>query len=221
MTRISFIHTGAVVIGTFTELAATHLPGTEVHHLLDDKIVADLGRDAEGTGVRERLLDLGRAARTAGSDAVVFSCSSISGYAAGLAAELGIPVLRIDEAMADEAIASGSRIAVVATLPTTLAPTAALLRERAALAGAGPELHEVIVAGAFEAVSGGDRARHDALVGAAIVEWATRVDVVVLAQASMAGAAATVDVAVPVLTSPELGLRRVAELLAEPEPPAA
>ncbi|CAM3626688.1 aspartate/glutamate racemase family protein [Occultella aeris] len=214
MTRISFIHTGAVVIPTFTELAAAHLSGIEVHHLLDDKIVADLGRDAEGTGVRERLLDLGRAARSAGADAVVFSCSSISGYAAGLSAELGIPVLRIDEAMADAAIAAGSRIAVIATLATTLAPTAALLRERAGLAGARPELHEVIVAGAFEAVSGGDRARHDELVGAAIVEWAAQVDVVVLAQASMAGAAATVEGAVPVLTSPELGVRRVAEVLA-------
>ncbi|TDE95137.1 hypothetical protein EXU48_10310 [Occultella glacieicola] len=214
MTRISFIHTGAVVIPTIAELAARHLPGVEAHHLLDDKIVADLGRDAEGTGVRERLLDLGRAARAAGADAIMFSCSSISGYAAGLADELGVPVLRIDEAMADEAIGAGARIAVIATLPTTLAPTAALLRERAELAARSPELHEVIVAGAFEAVSGGDRARHDELVGAAIVEWAAQADVVVLAQASMAGAAATVSVDVPVLTSPELGVRRAAEVLA-------
>ncbi|MFC7621067.1 aspartate/glutamate racemase family protein [Microlunatus sp. GCM10028923] len=211
MTRIAFIHTGAVVIPTFAALARTHLPDVEVQHLLDDKIVADLGRDAAATHVADRLQALGRAAVDAGSSAVVFSCSSISGFAAELQQRLGVPVLRIDEAMADRAVAGGSRIAVIATLPTTLRPTAALLRERAELAGRPVDLTERVVDGAFQAVSSGDQAEHDRLVGAAITELAEGHDVIVLAQASMAGAAAAVQVEVDVLTSPELGVRRAAE----------
>lgn len=213
MTRLSFIHTGAVVIPTISALAADYLPGVETHHLLDDKIVADLGRDPEGSGVRDRLRDLVHAAQRAGADAVMFSCSSISGFAAGLQAELGVPVLRIDEAMADEAVRLGPRVAVLATLPTTLTPTVALLRERADAAGRPVEVAEVLVQGAFEAVSGGDRDGHDRLVAAAIAEHASRVDVVVLAQASMASAASAVQTETPVLTSPELGVRRAARLL--------
>ncbi len=213
MTRIAFVHTGAVVIPGFTELAGRLLPGVEVQHLLDSTIVGDLGRDAESSHVAERLVGLGRAAVAAGSTTIVLSCSSISGYAAATEAALGIPVLRIDEAMADEAVATGRRIAVIATLPTTLAPTTVLLRERAAFAGREVELTGEVVAGAFEAVVGGDRERHDALVGAAIRAHATTSDVIVLAQASMAGAAASAPVDVPVLTSPEPGVRRLAGLL--------
>lgn len=214
MTRIAFLHTGAVVIPTFGALAAEHLPGVEIQHLLDDKIVGDLGAGADPDTVAARLSALGTAARAAGADAVVLTCSSISGYAARVEAAAGIPVLRIDEAMADEAVASATRISVIATLPTTLTPTGALLRERAAIAGRDIELHETIVEGAFAAAVAGDRATHDRLVGAAIALEAERSDVVVLAQASMASAAEGLDVAARVLTSPEPGVRRTAEFLA-------
>ncbi|WP_294178595.1 aspartate/glutamate racemase family protein [uncultured Schumannella sp.] len=211
MTRIAMIHTGAVVIPTFSALATEHLPGVEVQHLLDSTIVGDLGGGADHDQIAQRLSALGRAAKASGADAVVFTCSSISGYASEVADAVGLPVLRIDEAMADDAVAAGARIGVVATLETTLRPTAALLRERADLARREVELVEVVVTGAFDAVVAGDRARHDELVGASLVELAARTDVIVLAQASMASAAASVDVAVPVLTSPERGVRRVAD----------
>jgi Asp/Glu/hydantoin racemase len=208
VTRIAFLHTGAVVIPTFAELAAEHLPGIEVQNLLDDKIVADLGR---GVAVEQRLADLGDAAVAAGAEALMFTCSSISQYAGPLAERIGVPVYRVDEAMADEAVRSGEHVSVIATLPTTVQPTAALLRERAELHGREVRIDEVVVEGAFEAAVAGDRARHDALVAAAITAAAG--DVVVLAQASMASAADGLELAVPVLTSPERGVRRLAEQL--------
>ncbi|MGW7686648.1 aspartate/glutamate racemase family protein [Kribbella sp. NPDC054772] len=212
MTRIAFLHTGAVVIPTFATLAAEHLPGVEVQNLLDDKIVADLGRGAAAEQVAQRLADLGDAAVAAGAEAVLFTCSSISQYAAPLADRIGVPVYRVDEAMADEAVRAGKRVTVIATLPTTVQPTAALLRERAQLLDQDVEITEVVVPGAFEAAVAGDRARHDALVAAAI--QAADGDVVVLAQASMASAAEGLDLSVPVLTSPDRGVRRLAETLA-------
>jgi Asp/Glu/hydantoin racemase len=214
MTRIALLHTGAVVIPTFTELAANYLPTVEIQHLLDDRIVSDLGSGADSSGIAARLSSLGRAAKTAGADAIVFTCSSISGYARGVGTDLDLPVFRIDEAMADEAVRGAQRISVIATLETTLVPTAALLRERAALHGRTPEISEVVVPGAFAAVAAGDRELHDAKVAQAITGQADRSDVIVLAQASMVSAAAKVDVDVPILTSPELGIRRVADALA-------
>lgn len=213
MTRVALLHTGAVVIPTFTRLMQTYLPEVEVQHLLDDKIVADLGAGADADRIGARLVALGRAAKAADSQAVVFTCSSISGYARRVAGEIGIPVHRVDEAMADRAVHSGDRIAVVATLRTTLEPTAALLRERARLLDREIELATEVIDKAFDAVVAGDQGRHDTLVRDAIMRHAAGNDVIVLAQASMAGAADGIRPDVPVLTSPELGVRRLADLL--------
>lgn len=212
--RIAFLHTGAVVIPPMMELAARLLPDATAVNYLDDKIVADLADPMRAASVETRLEDLVRAAKSAGADAVMLTCSSISAYAAPISERVGVPVLRIDEAMADQAVASG-RIAVIATLPTTLAPTTALIGERAVLAGKAPVIVSEVVEGAFAAVAGGDRATHDALVAAAITRLAAQVDVVILAQASMASAASAVTVDVPVLTSLEPGVTRLREYLAK------
>ncbi|MGY4768777.1 hypothetical protein ACXC9Q_17840 [Kribbella sp. CWNU-51] len=78
MTRIAFLHTGAVVIPAFASLAAELLPDVEVQNLLDDKIVGDLGHGVAPEQIEQRLADLGHAAVAAGADAVLFPCSSIS-----------------------------------------------------------------------------------------------------------------------------------------------
>ena len=210
-TRIAFLHTGAVVIAPVADLARQHLAGATTINYLDDRIVADLGDADRAASVPDRIADLVSAARSAGADIVMLTCSSISHLARPTAERVGIPVLRIDEAMADEAVAIGPRIAVLATLATTLTPTTALIRERAAIAGATLEIVSEVIDGAFAAVSTGDRPAHDRLVAAAIERAARSADVVVLAQASMASAAAAVSVDVPVLTSLEPGLKRLRE----------
>ncbi|GAA3865069.1 family 78 glycoside hydrolase catalytic domain [Tessaracoccus defluvii] len=220
MTKIAFLHTGAVVIPGIEALAHEALPEAEVLSLLDPTVVRDLteGGDVAAT-VPGRLIALAVEAREAGADALMFTCSSISGLAGDVQRAAGLPVLRIDEAMADTA-AAGERIAVIATLPTTLEPTIRLIRERAELQGLSPAIDRVLVEGAFDAVVAGDGDRHDALVGAAIVAAADSADVIVLAQASAARAAAKVSVAVPVLTSPELGVARFASFVTSGRPAA-
>lgn len=212
--RIAFLHTGAVNIAPFGELAGEFLPGATVVNYLDDKIVADLGDGERAASVPERIEDLVRAAAAGGADAVMFTCSSISELAAPAALAAGVPVLRVDEALADAAVRAGTKVHVLATLPTTCRPTLALLAERAELAGVSPQFTHEVIEGAFAAVAGGDRATHDRLVGEAIVRGAAAADVVVLAQASMASAADAVQVDVPVLTSPRLGVERLAGLFA-------
>lgn len=212
-TRVALLHTGAVNIGPIGDRARAALPEATIVNYLDDRIVADLGDPERAASVPARITDLVRAAKEGGADVVMLTCSSISQLAAPVGRDVGITVLRIDEAMADAAVRAGERIAVIATLPTTLTPTVALLEERAALDGRTPDITSEVVDGAFAAVSSGDRPQHDRLVAAAIERLASDADVVVLAQASMASAAEAVEVEVPVLTSVGLGIERLAEIV--------
>ena len=98
----------------------------------------------------------------------------------------GVPVLRVDQPMADEAVKMGKRIGVIATLRTTLEPTADLIARRAAAAGKAIELTSRLCDGAFDALMSGNAAAHDAKVASVLKELSGQVDVVVLAQASMA-----------------------------------
>jgi Asp/Glu/hydantoin racemase len=130
---------------------------------------------------------------------------------------IAVPVVRVDQPMADKAVATGRRIGVIATLRTTLEPTADLIQRRARLAGKEVEVTSRLAEGAFDALMSGDAARHDAVVTAALKDQSTHVDVIVLAQASMARIAdslAPEDRVVPILASPILGVEYVATLLA-------
>ena len=104
---------------------------------------------------------------------------------------------------------------MLATLSTTLGPTSRLIRAEAAIAGRDCTVIDRVCAGAFERLMAGDRSGHDENVRAAFGELAPQVDIVVLAQASMAGALTPAEpTAVPVLTSPELGVSHIATQLA-------
>jgi hypothetical protein len=75
-----------------------------------------------------------------------------------------------------------------------------------------------MVEGALPALLSGDGATHDHLVLQAVVELAKRAEVVVLAQASIARVVSVLPqdaLPAPVLSSPHLALRQVAELLKE------
>ena len=70
--------------------------------------------------------------------------------------------------------------------------------------------------GAFGALKAGDLARHDELVRAAFRDLIGSVDVIVLAQASMARVAEQLGdqaAGTPILASPRLGVERAAALL--------
>jgi hypothetical protein len=121
----------------------------------------------------------------------------------------------VDEAMADEACALGPRVGVVATVSTTLEPTVRLIRRKAVERGVEIEVTECIAQGAFEALLAGDAAKHDDILKRAIIELAGQVDVIVLAQVSMARLVPSLgSLPVPVLSSPQSGVASVKRALA-------
>jgi Asp/Glu/hydantoin racemase len=208
VSTIGFVHTVLSLPPTFAALAEELVPNADVFHIADETLLGVTRREGRLTpATRRRVLGYVESAAEAGADLVVVTCSSIGPAVDASRGFVDVPVLRIDEPMADEAVRLGSRIGVVATLSTTLEPTAELVRRRAQAAGREVEVVTRLCEGAF----GSDR--HDELVRAGLREVSGEVDVIVLAQASMARVVED-DLPVPVLSSPRLGMERVAELLA-------
>lgn len=215
---LGLIHTSATLVPVFQQLCAEHLPGVQVFNIVDDSLVKTITRDGALTpAVARRVVNYVTSAEEDGADYVLVTCSSI-GAAVEMAASLSnVPVLRVDQPMADQAVQTGRRIGVIATLPTTLGPTSDLVQRRAALAGREIELTAVLCEGAFDALMSGNGAKHDAIVAAALKELVTKVDVVLLAQASMARVVDALDAAdriVPILASPGIAIRHLATELA-------
>ena len=215
--NLTLIHTTHVVVPVFAALCQRYLPGVRVTQVLDEGLLQSMiaaGR-LEKAVVR-RLIRLAQSASETGADAVMVTCSSI-GQAADLAADLvDCPVIRADRAMAEKAVAAGSRIGVAATLGTTLDPTMELLRQTAAKENRIVQVIAGLCPGAFDAVTGGDSAAHDAIVREKITELSKVVDVVVLAQPSMARVVETIpeaELSKPVLSSPTLAIQHAAEFL--------
>lgn len=214
---LGLIHTSATLVPIFQQLCSQNLPGVNVFNIVDDSLIKDVidkGKLMPGTA--RRVVNHVASAEAAGADQILVTCSSIGRAVEAAAALVSVPVLRVDQPMADLAVSTGRRIGVVATLPTTLEPTSDLVRRRAQAAGKEIELTSRLCEGAFEALMGGNAALHDEMVANALRELSIQVDVILLAQASMARVVDTLteaEKAVPIVASPPQAIRHLATIL--------
>ncbi|MER5437426.1 aspartate/glutamate racemase family protein [Streptomyces sp. NPDC002790] len=207
--NLTLVHTSPVHVPVFDALRDSDHPGLELRHVVREELLVRAGVEGPAA-VTDEVRALLEAAVADGADAVLCTCSTLGAVAEGLAADAGVPVLRVDRPMAARAVAEGKRIAVVATLRSTLGPTAELVEEEAARAGRPVDVRTVFVEGAWERFLAGDRDGYLALVADA-VDGITDADAVVLAQASLADAAErTRTTTLPVLSSPRPGLSAAA-----------
>ena len=203
--RVGVIHTSPATVDLFARLLRERVPSVEVVNVLDDSILPELGaNDGNLDAVEPRWRDYARIVAERGVGAILNACSSIGALSARVQPDIAVPIVRVDAAMAAEAIARGSRVGVIATLATTLEPTRRLVAESAHKLGREVAVETLLVEGAYAALIGGDQARHDDLVAAALDRLVGANDVVVLAQASMAR------------LLPRLGVAERAKVLASP-----
>lgn len=214
---LALIHTSATLVPVFQQLCKEQLPDIATFNIVDDSLVRTIGaKGALTADIARRVQAYIASAEAGGADHILVTCSSIGPAVEASAAFSAVPVLRVDQPMADLAVRTGRRIGVIATLPTTLNPTTDLVRRRAALAGREVDLTARLVEGAFEALMGGQGARHDELVSAALRELISTVDVIVLAQASMArvvDALPATEKRIPILASPSTAIAHLAQIL--------
>lgn len=215
MKTLALLHTTPVTVASMKALANERAPGVRIVNILDDSLLPEVMTAGSPTeGVRARMRALARNAVAAGADAVMCCCSSVGEVVDDLRPDLPVPFLRIDAPMAGRAVELGSKVGVIATVRSTLEPTANLVERAAREAGKEVAVERVLVEGAYDALMTGTPERHDELVKAALSNLAARSDVVVLAQASMARLLPSLSgLTTPVLSSPESGLARALEAL--------
>jgi Asp/Glu/hydantoin racemase len=215
---LGLIHTSATLVPVFQQLCNEYLPGVQIFNIVDDSLVRNIIKRGElTTDIARRVGHYVSSAEDAGADFILVTCSSIGAAVEASASLSNVPVLRVDQPMAEKAVQIGKRIGVIATLPTTLGPTSDLVQRRAAIAGKEIELTSVLCEGAFDALMSGDTTKHDTMVSSALTELSTKVDVIVLAQASMARVVDTLDETdkkVPILASPPIAIQHLAEVFA-------
>jgi len=217
MKRLLLLHTVSPLIEVFDVLCARLLPGVKVLHILDEPLL----KMVQGEGGTEqdfvhRLEEHVRVAERLGIRVMLVTCSSVSLLLDKIRKTVDIEVMKIDDAMIESAVERGNTVSVVATTFSTIEPTKRALYRQAEDTGKKIEVKTLLIERALELLIEGDAGQHDRLVRDAVIRISGSVDVVVLAQASMAR---VLDVlpeeerSVPVLSSPHLALEKVKIIL--------
>ncbi len=216
MKKIAAIYTGAALVDPLRKMLKERMPEYGIINILDDSLIADvIAAGGVTTAVSARLLSYFQAAVDAGACAILNTCSSVGDVVAIAKPFVPVPVLRIDDAMARKAVAEGATVAVIATLATTLKPTADLLEYHAKNSGKSVKILRALADGAFQAITEGDGVTHDKLIMEKAMGVAKEADIIVLAQGSMARMeeALAKETGKVVLSSPRLGVDAFKDLV--------
>ena len=217
MAIIGFLHTSDVHVPSFGALMRELAPDVADIHVVDEDLLTRARRRGVDADLRARLLHRLHDLIRRQADLVVCTCSTLGGHAEEMSPQAGVPVLRVDRPMAEAAVAAGGRVAVVAAVESTLAPTRRLLDDCAAEAGSSAVVVDAPCLDAWALFEAGDEEGYLRRIAEHVRAVASggNVDVVVLAQASMAPAIARLsDLTVPVLSSPRPAVLRAAALAA-------
>jgi Asp/Glu/hydantoin racemase len=214
--RISLIHAMPVAIEPVCNTFRRLWPQAQVTNLLEDSLAADLAAaGAIDQKMFDRFCSLAKYSEDCGADAVLFTCSAFGPAIEAARAAVNIPVLKPNEAMMEEALATGSRIALLATFEPSLGSMKAELEQMAAARRAEVNITMKAAPAALAAMLAGDSATHDAQIAAAAEEIGD-CDALLLCQFSMASAAERIPSrrGRAVFTSPYSAVARLKQLLA-------
>jgi hypothetical protein len=214
--RIALIHATPLAVAPVNVAFAQLWPNTVLMNVLDDSLSAD---HAKNKGVLsdpmiQRFIDLAQYAKRTGADAILFTCSAF-GPAIEIAREaVGIPTLKPNEAMFEDAISLAETktgdIALVATFDPSLAPMATEFNDQSKARNFKGLLTQHYVPDAMAALGKGDANTHHSLITSKAATL-TNTSIILLAQFSMAAAKPQVEAKlssmgqahIAVLTSPE------------------
>lgn len=160
--------------------------GLEIFNIMDDSLLKDtLANGGVTPDVCQRMLNYAIAAQNSGADGLLVTCTSVNEATKYIKKFVHIPIMNIEEPVAEMAVANGKKIGILATLPTSPAAIGRVIEEKAKEAGKEIEIVNCVVDGAFDVLCAGDREKHDEMVCEALYKLATEVDVIAFAQISM------------------------------------
>ena len=212
-----FFHSTMNTPRQMTKAFYERFPEAELINIVDDSIIPEVKANGGATpGIVRRLIRYGTVAQEQGASVAVCMCTTLTNAVREASLALNIPFMMIDQTMHEKAVSMGGRIALLVTADTTMAISDAALKDTAErLNRSDVTIDTLFVPNASHALNAEcDKAKHDALIAEAAMQAAQSYDVIVLAQVTMADAAALLkDCKVPVLASIKSGLEQLAEYL--------
>lgn len=171
----------------FTKPFLKDNPGIEQMDITDSSLIVETQKNGGVTpAVARRMYNYFMCAVDAGADAILVTCTSVNSITKKMRPFIPIPVISVEEPIAEKAVASGKKIGILSSVATSAEPVKQTILEKAAEAGKDVDVEIIVADGAFDALNAGDRPLHDDKVRTALEELVTKVDVVVFAQMSMA-----------------------------------
>lgn len=212
MSYIAFLHTADVHVATFDRLMLEHNCSAEAIHLVRADLLAQAREQGVTADLVQEVQGLVHQLAAQGASLIVCTCSSLGDIAENC--ESPVPVWRVDRPMMEAAVVQGSRILVVTTVASTLQPTKELLSAVAQDMGRPIEMIDLFCAEAWPYFEAEDLDGYARSVADEILA-APASDVVVLAQASMAPAAAYCQTLnAPIFDSPTTGISAISKFFA-------
>ena len=216
MKKIVVLQTSMVSYATFNQLFAEMIPEAQVSNLVDEDLLDTLNRNKGITpSIIQRICQYCIFAEAAGADLIFSQCSSTREGIECARKMVRIPLVMVDDGMTEKAVSMGARIGVAATAAATLRPTVSALEQVARREGKAVEIKTYLADGALDVLmKEKNREKHDRLVLDLLRQAEQENDLILLAQGSMITLEPYLSqVAVPVLTSPRLGVEKVRQTL--------
>lgn len=190
-------------------------PDVKIFNIMDDSLLADT-RTYNGMTptIASRMLHYAKAAEQSGADGMIVTCTSVNEGTERIRPFLNIPIINIEEPVAEAAIEQGTRIGVLATLPTSPAAIGRVIQKKADEKGKRIQIINRVAEGAFDVLCQGNRELHDEMIREALYELAEQVDVIAFAQISMS-LLTFEPVKVPVLKIGMSGFERIYHMMKE------
>lgn len=209
-TRIALIHATALAMRPIHAAFQRHWPEARCMNLLDDSLSVDRAQAGRLTDAMvQRFVDLASYAQRTDCDGVLFTCSAFGPAIEAAARATGLPTLKPNEAMFEQALALNQpgrplKLGLLATFQASIPSMAGELQQMAQQRGIAVALRSVFVPEAMDDLAQGRTGTHHRKIAGAAAALAD-CDAVMLAQFSMVDAAADAQAQLPcpVLSSPD------------------
>jgi Asp/Glu/hydantoin racemase len=214
--KIVLLQTSMVSFQTFNQFIQEIIPEAQISNLVDEDLLNTLNLNKGITpSIIQRICQYCIFAEAAGADLIFSQCSSTREGIECARKMVRIPIVMVDDGMAESAVAMGARIGVAATAAATIKPTVAALSQAAKTAGKTIDVKTYLADGALDVLmKEKNREKHDGLVLDLLKRAEKDNDLIVLAQGSMITLEPYLSqIAIPVLTSPRLGVQKARRIL--------
>lgn len=220
--RIALIHATPLAVEPVQAAFQRYWPQVRAMNLLDDSLAADRAHDGRLTDAMvQRFVDLALYAQRTGCSGILFTCSAFGPAIEAAGRATGLPTLKPNEAMFEQALALAPRggalqLGLVATFQASLPSMTEELQALAKQRQLRLTVRTAFVPGAMDDLAQGRAAEHHRKIAQGARSLAG-CDAVMLAQFSMAAALPIVqaEIACPVLSSPDCAVHALMRRMAQ------